>query len=123
MAILTKGISFPLELTSGKHTLIEGSSLIEASIRTIISWPYFTRWYVDTFGSKSEYVLEEPNDSILSNVVRRFIIDSITKWETRVELKSVEIYRNKPEALTIDMVYLIRETNMTNQLNYEIQTN
>ena len=119
----TRGIAFPLSLTSGKHTLVEGSALIEASIKTIISWPQFTRWYSDQFGSKTDEALESPNDAILSNLVRRFIIDSISIWEKRVTLKSVEINRPSSEKLVIQLVYRIKDLNMDNELVYGIYTN
>ena len=122
MSVTQKGISFPLILTSGKHTLVEGSSLIEASIKTIISWPYYTRWYLDTFGSRVDEIIENQNDDVLINIVRRFIIDSISLWEDRVELKSAEVTRNKPELLIVELVYRVKDLNTENMLNYEIYT-
>jgi len=118
----TKGLMFPLELSAGKHILTEGDDLIEASIRTILAWPLFTREYVDDFGSRLYETLEEQNDDILITLVRRFVIDSLNKWEKRIELSKLSIYRSSVEKLTIDATYKIREINIEDTLRYEFYT-
>ena len=124
MAVQTiKGIAFPLILTSGKHTLVEGSALIEASIKTIISWPYFTRCYSDEFGSKVEETLEGQNDYILTNLIRRYVIDAISQWEKRVDLKSVEITRPSPEKIVVNLQYRIRDLDLDTVLTYGVYIN
>jgi phage baseplate assembly protein W len=87
--IQTSGLAFPLQITTGKHTVVSGVDLIQASLKTIISWPLFTRYYEDKFGSRLYELLEEPNDDILVNLIRRFVIDAIGTWEQRIELKNL----------------------------------
>ena len=119
----TRGIAFPLTLTNGKHTLVEGSDLIHASIKTIISWPYLTRWYSDTFGSRIDEVLEQQNDSVLITLVRAFVIDAIGYWEKRIELKAVEIIKPNPEKLVINLNYRIKDLNADMVLEYGFYIN
>lgn len=119
----TTGILFPLVLTSGKHTLASESELIIASIKTIISWQLYTRFFNDYFGSRSYEVLEEPNDNILVKLIRRFIIDSIGRWEKRIVLQDVEIYRPSQEKLTVELTYTIRSSNISDIFTYTFYTN
>lgn len=121
--IRTKGISFPLQLTSGSHTLVEGVDLIEDSIKIILSWSLFTRDYEDTFGSRIFEILEEPNDDVLITLARRFTIDALEEWEKRIELETFIIERQSPEKLLIDLVYRIKELNIQNNLQYYFYTN
>ena len=65
----TTGLAFPLVLTIGKHTLVSGADLIQASIKIIIAWPLFVRFCEGNFGSRIHEVLEEPNDDILINLI------------------------------------------------------
>jgi phage baseplate assembly protein W len=124
MAIIqTAGLAFPLQLTSGKHTLVEGSDLIQASIKTIIAWPLFTRFYLGEFGSRTYEVVEEPNDDILINLISRFIIDSISTWEQRIELLNLNITRPTPESITIDLTYNIKESNIEDSFYYNYTLN
>lgn len=124
MAIVrTKGLSFPLQLDSGTAVLSEGADLIVDSIKTILSWPLFTRDYEDTFGSRIFELLEEPNDDILKTLVRRFTKDALEEWEKRIELLDMTIERPSPEKISVDMVYRIKELNIQDNLKYYFYIN
>jgi len=118
-----QGLVFPLELTSGKHTLAEGVDLIESSLRMIISWPLFTREYVDDFGSRIHQVLEDQNDDVLIMLLKRFVVDSIAKWEKRIELKSISLERPEYHKLIMDLTYLIKDINIEDTFRYDFYTN
>ena len=124
MSILrTTGLAFPLSLTSGSHTLEEGVDLIQKSIMTILSWPLFTREYTDGFGSRLFELLEEPNDDILISLLGRFTGDSLDRWESRIEVLSLDIYRTTPEKVTVDIIYKIRELNIQASFKHFFYTN
>ena len=124
MAILrTKGIAFPLLLTSGGHTLEEGVDLIQKSIMTILSWTLFTREYEDQFGSRVFELLEEPNDDVLITLLRRFTQDSLESWESRIELVNLDIYRTASDKVTVDIIYKIKELNIQASSQYLFYTN
>lgn len=119
----TKGMAFPLLLSSGSSTLEEGVELIQKSIKTILSWPLYTREYEDEFGSRVFELLEEPNDDVLAALLRRFTQDTLERWEERIELLTFDIYRPNSEKVTIDIVYKIRELNIQASLQYYFYTN
>lgn len=121
--IRTSGISFPLQLSSGKHVISEGIDLIKDSIKIILSWPLYTREYVDDFGSRIFEILEEPNDDILISLIKKFTIDALEKWEKRIELISVNIYRPTNEKVTIDLVYRIKELDIEDSLTHYFYIN
>jgi len=124
MAIVrTKGLSFPLQLTSGAHTLVEGVDLIKDSIKIILSWPLYTREYVDDFGSRIFEVLEEPNDDILKTLIRKFTIDALQRWEYRIELLDFNIERTAPEKIAVDLIFRVRELNIEDSLSYDLYIN
>ena len=120
MSIQITGLGYPLELTSGKHTLVSGVDLIKTSIIIIVMWPLRTRYFNGFFGSRIYEAIEEPNDGILLNLIRRFIIDSISQWEKRVELISVDVDKPSPEKLVINLTYRVKESNIIDNLNYTI---
>ena len=119
----TSGIAFPLTLTTGKHTVVSGVDLIQASLKTILAWPMFTRFYLGNFGSRILECLDEPNDDILTNLIRRFVIDAIDTWEKRIDLKQITITRPTTESLVIDLVYNIRESNSEGSFYYNYNIN
>jgi uncharacterized protein len=121
--IQTSGLAFPLQITTGKHTVVSGVDLIQASLKTIISWPLFTRYYAGQFGSRLYELLEEPNDDILVNLIRRFVIDAVSTWEQRIELKSLNISRPGPEKVTIELTYNVKESNFEGSFYYNYSTN
>lgn len=115
----TAGIKFPIILSNnGSVDLTYGKDLIKSSIIIILSWPIRTRYFNSLFGSRVHEVLEDPNDDVLSMLVRKFVIDPITDWEPRVELKSVNIFRQDPDKLTVNVIYNIRELNVEDSIFY-----
>lgn len=121
--IRTTGLAFPLELDSGKHTLISGAELIQSSLKTLLSWPLFTRQFNGDFGSRIHEAIEDQNDDVLITLVRRFTIDSITQWEQRIELQNIEMFRPEPTRLSVNVTYLIKENNIQDTLHYNFYIN
>jgi len=121
--IQTSGIAFPLILTTGKHTVVSGVDLIQSSLKIILSWPMFTRFYLGEFGSRIYEIIEDPNDDILINLVRRFVIDAIGTWEKRIELKTIIITRPNNQSLVVDLTYNVKESNSEGSFYYNYSTN
>ena len=121
--VTTKGLVFPLELSSGKHVLAEGDDLIKSSIRTILSWPLHTREYEDNFGSRIHEALEDQNDDLLILLVNNFVVDAISRWEARIELRKLTFDRPSSEKLIVDMIYLIKDIHIEDTLRYNFYTN
>ena len=123
MAIIrTQGLVFPLELSSGRHVIAEGDDLIKSSIRIILAWPLNTRDYIDDFGSRIHEALEDQNDEVLVTLVKKFIIDAITKWEKRIELKKMTFERPDNERLIVDLLYIEKNVNIEDTLKYTFYT-
>jgi phage baseplate assembly protein W len=120
--IRTKGLIFPLELSNGKHVVREGEDLIKSSIKSILSWPIYNREYVDDFGSRISEAIEDQNDAVLSSLLKRFVIDPISKWEKRISLKSLEFDRPDYTKLVVNMTYIIRDINIEDSYTYTIYT-
>lgn len=118
-----QGLIFPLQLDSGKHVISEGEDLIKSSIRIILSWPLFNREYEDDFGSRIHEALEDQNDEVLITLIKKFVVDSITKWEKRVELKKMTFERPNNERLIVDLLYHIKDINIEDTLRYTFYTN
>ena len=101
------GYTFPFRLVNGKVPLDNGVDVIKASILTILSWPMFHRYYLFLFGSRLYECEEEPNDGVLANLIRTFIIETISTWEKRVELDPSKIHITQTMT-TIDIVLYYR---------------
>jgi phage baseplate assembly protein W len=119
----TSGLIFPLELSSGRHLISSSEDLIKSSIKILISWPLFTRDFEGDFGSRIYELIEEPNDDIVINLVRRFVLDSISTWEKRVDLIGLNVTRPTNESLAIDLSYKIRELNLVDTFYYNYPLN
>jgi len=119
----TSGLAFPLILSSGRHTIVSGVDLIQASIKTILTWPLYTRIFMGSFGSRLHEALEDPNDNVLITIIRRFVIDSLSFWEQRIELLDMTIERPTPEKLVIDLIYKVRDLNVQDNFRYTYYIN
>ena len=121
--VTTQGLVFPLVITNGAHTIAEEDDLIKSSLAIILSWPLYTKEYADGFGSRTYEALEDQNDGVLITLIKKFIIDSITTWERRVELKSLAFARPNGETLIVDISYTIKSINIEDTLRYTFYTN
>ncbi len=119
----TQGLAFPLELTSGRHTIASEEDLIQSSIRAIIAWPLYTREYIDDFGSRIHEALEDQNDDILLTLLKRFVISAITEWELRIELTKLTFTRTTNQGLAVDISYQVKDINIEDTLRYDFYTN
>jgi len=122
-SVRTQGLVFPIELLGGKHVIADGDDLIKSSIQIILSWPLWTREYDDDFGSRVHEALEDQNDEVLITLIKKFVVDSITKWEKRIELKKMTFERPNNEKLIVDLIYLIKDINIEDTLRYTFYTN
>ena len=121
--IRTSGLIFPLKLDSGKHVIDTGVDLIKSSIKIILAWPLYTRIYEGLFGSRVYEILEDPNDEVLIDLIYKFIIDSISFWERRIELINIQIDRLEDHKLSIEVFYRDKEIDIIDSLKYSFYTN
>ena len=107
-----KGIKFPFIINSnGAIPIVTGLELINFSINEILSWPKNLRFFNESFGSRTDELLEEPSDNITRALVRTFIIDTINKYEKRVKLINILIPDNiTSEKINITIRYNINNT-------------
>lgn len=109
-----QGITFPIELNSnGRPNIETGVNLIRSSIKNLLSWPYATRYFLGEYGSRLNELLEEPNDDILKNLVRYFVIDSISKFEKRISLLETSIIKPTAGSIHIKLKYKINNSSTT----------
>lgn len=100
-----QGIILPLALVNGAPQLVTSFDLIRASIITILSWQYGKRFFLAEFGSQLENLLEEPNDKILEDLIKVFVVDAISKWDARIEVKEMIMKRNNDISLDLTLTY------------------
>ena len=112
-----KGLGFPWQINfDGGIDLVEGSSLVEESIKTILSYTT-NRFFDATFKNKIELMLEEPNNIANQRFIRANIIDRITQLEPRVELSVVEVFA-KDNQVAVYLEYQIKKTEIKETLVY-----
>lgn len=105
-----QGFTIPLKLTNGRPPLESGFDLIRSSIINIVSWAYGKRFFLNEYGSRLYELLEEPNDIILEDIVRVFVVDAINKWEKRIDLTHCSIVRTSDIKMEVTVTYQIINT-------------
>lgn len=123
------GAYFPIQLTQvdGKTTWqpIKGDTrLINQNLLALLSTQIGERFRSEYFGTRVLECLEEPNTQALQFLVVRFIKESISTWEPRIEFLEAKVNRDKA-TLKIQIRYkVIMDQNVT-ELNFSIdpQTN
>lgn len=122
--LVGRGIVFPVKLTSRGFPVYEGGiTLIESSIKMILSWPIRQRIYLSEFGSKLEACLGEPNDDLIKGLMEHYIVDSLNQWDIRIQVIDVLVDRTEPDKLDITLTYGESSTGLERTLTFPFYKN
>jgi phage baseplate assembly protein W len=106
--ILGKQFTFPFSFTSaGRVPISSDVELIRRSIASILTWPYGTRFFLGQYGSKLRELLEDPNDAQMLGLVKYYIVEAVTRWETRITDLEVPKIEQKDNRIDITLKYQI----------------
>lgn len=114
------GALFPIILTDnglGKGWYpVEGDpTLIENNLRSLIEYNIGQRFRQEDFGTRLLECIEEPNTQALNYIVRKFLVDAIRKYETRLKIKKITTTRYN-QYLYIVMEYKIVGFNLESSM-------
>lgn len=118
-----KGLTFPIKLVNGKPPIEGGVELLESSLRDILSWVLGTRFFLGEYGSKLEYLLQEPDDGVSAALLRYYSIAVIKAWEKRVEVTGVTVIKRTQGVMLIQLNYQITNTQITGAFIYPYYSN
>jgi uncharacterized protein len=121
--LIGKGIIFPVVITSGKPVVESGNALVQSSIKLILGWPIKDRFFKSQYGARLEELLEEPNDDILKSLAEYFVYSALTSWEPRIIVKDVTTIKTDPEKLSLELTYVIVESNKKESFIYPFYKN
>ena len=99
IAAIGVGAIFPIELKendqgqTGWYPVYGDSKLIEENIKALLLYEIGQRLRQEDFGTKLIGVLEEPNTSALSFLVREYIMQALAKYESRVVVTKISSTR------------------------------
>ena len=108
--IYGQGIAFPLTMEEGRPVITTGSDLIKFSIANLLAWGYGQRYFLGHFGTKAERLIERPADDVTVALIREYVIESITRFEKRIKLISVNVNMDG-EKIDILLKYKIIDNN------------
>lgn len=107
------GVIFPLQLDDGGRLVISNTiELVNTSIKNILNWPERNRFFNEAYGCRIWELLEEPDDSLTKSLAKQFIVDSIEKWEKRVELvnSNITVLNSSETVINLSITYKLRST-------------
>jgi phage baseplate assembly protein W len=116
---LGQGIVFPFVLSEGAIVIDTYEQTIEASLKSILGWEFGSRFFQPTYGSKIWQALGLPSDTLSQALVRRFIIDAINLWESRITLLDTSITMPNEYTFDITLTYRINASKQVSEMNFQ----
>lgn len=110
------------EVTFGWYPVYGNIDLIKQSLINLINYQIGQFMRNEEYGSRIMGLLEEPNTPVLAYAVQKYIEDSISSWEPRIEAVSVETTSNQ-ETIYINMRYRVRSNTAVSELNIAYDVN
>lgn len=123
-AFLGKGWGFPIskESDSGMNTLTTSSyeESVKQSILIILGTRPGERVMNPDFGSHLWDIVFEPNNQAIFTEIRHKVHQSLTAWEPRITIESIDIKTDpdRLELIKIEIKYSINKTNTVHNLVY-----
>ena len=108
-----KGLVFPIILQNGRPIISGGKELLEASLRDNLSWVLGTKFFLGEYGSKIEYLLQEPDNGASAALLRYYTEGVIKQWEPRVTNVIAKIISRSKGVIHIKLFYQITNTKIT----------
>lgn len=105
-----KGIAAPFDRKpKGYFDAKPTRETLWSSILNILLTPLGTRIMLPEFGSRLTELVFEPNDEMLEDIAKAYIADALVRWEPRVRVARVDIYRDgfNENALIVSIDYAI----------------
>lgn len=117
IAAIGVGAIFPIELKendqgqTGWYPIYGDSKLIEENIKALLLYEIGQRLRQEDFGTRLIEVLEEPNTSALSFLIREYLMQALNKYESRVQVTKISSIRLN-QKLHILLEFRIIELNL-----------
>lgn len=117
IAAIGIGAIFPIELEendqgqTGWYPVYGDSKLIEENLKALLLYEIGQRLRQEDFGTRLIEVLEEPNTSALSFLIREYIMQALNKYESRVRITKISSTRLN-QKLHILLEFKIIELNL-----------
>jgi len=100
--IFGQGLSFPPRVgADGRLAWSEGEENVRESIRVILTTEPSERLMREEFGCGLRRFLFEPNTLTTRTLIREQVIDTLKRWEPRVEVDEVQVEPDAEDARLI----------------------
>jgi len=118
--IIGVGVSFPMRLERGRLSFLGGPLKIRQSIEVLLSTSLGERQMLPEYGCGIHDLLFQANSAALRGMVQNKVLESLTRWEPRIDVLDVRVETPPEErnTLTIHVDYRIRADNSFYNLVY-----
>ena len=106
--------------STGAIELSEGETDIEEAIRIILGTAKGERIMRPEFGCEIHEYVFSTIDTTTLNLIETSVEEALTRWEPRIDVRSVEASRERIDVgeLAINVNYRVRDTNARSNLVY-----
>lgn len=101
------GCAFPfrIDAATGGVAQASGADKLRQNIRVILGTRLGERPLLREFGTSLHALVHEPNDSVLSDIIRKQAEEAIMQWERRVLVTKASVVQRDGE-LTLRLTYV-----------------
>lgn len=121
---LGQGLSFPPRVgADGRLAWSVGEDNVRESIRVILMTEVGERLMREEFGCGLRQYLFEPNNVATRQRIQDSIVNSITRWESRVSLDAVTVDPddNDPRRVNIVVLFRLIATQSASRISFNLQ--
>lgn len=119
-----RGLNFPPRITeNGRWAWSSGAENIRQSIQIILQTEPLERLMLQNFGSGLKKMLFQPNTVETHSLIEELITRSLTRWERRIKVTSVEVMADpkSPNTAWVTLKYKLVANQVADQMQLKVQ--
>jgi phage baseplate assembly protein W len=107
---------FRIDPSTGGVEWASGVEKVQQNLRLILGTRYGERPMLREFGSRVHSLVHEPNDDVMSDLLRKQAHEALVQWERRVVVTSARVVRREGEA-TLLLKYVFSDAPVSAEMS------
>ncbi|HEY4240007.1 MAG TPA: GPW/gp25 family protein [Kofleriaceae bacterium] len=101
---------FAIDDATGGIAWSSGSTKIRENVRIILGVRYGERPLLREFGTKAYSLVQDPNDGVLSDLLKRTVQEGLLQFEPRILVTQVSVEQDPDDGMVILRLYYMFTT-------------
>lgn len=118
---MPSGLEFPLRITAGRFSVVDGTQKYRQNIQQIVSTYLRSRWFEPAFGTTAYGAVFANLNQSTANILKNAVDLALRQHEPRINATTtITPSTSTPGTIIVDVVYRVKPTDEVDSFEFEI---